>query len=114
GVTFSEPHGSTCADMDGDGIPDFVVGKRFFSHQESYTDPDPLGAPVLYVYKTVRNKTAPGGAEFSPELVHNASGAGSQIVAVDLNKDGVNDIVTGTELGAFVFFGKPRTGAKSK
>jgi len=114
GVTFSEPHGTTCADMDGDGVPDFVVGKRFFSHQESYTDPDPLGAPVLYVYKTVRNKTAPGGAEFVPELVHNASGAGSQLVAVDLNKDGTNDIVTGTELGAFVFFGKPRTPSKSK
>ena len=60
GVTFSEPHGSTCADMDGDGISDFVVGKRFFSHQESTTDPDPLGAPVLYVYKTVRKKTAAG------------------------------------------------------
>jgi hypothetical protein len=114
GVTFSEPHGSTCADMDGDGISDFVVGKRFFSHQESTTDPDPLGAPVLYVYKTVRKKTAPGGAEFVPELVHNASGAGSQLVAIDLNKDGTHDIITGTELGAFVFFGKPRTASKPK
>jgi hypothetical protein len=113
GVTFSEPHGSTCADMDGDGIPDFVVGKRFFSHQESYTDPDPLGPPVLYVYKTVRNKTAPGGAEFVPELVHNASGAGSQIVATDLNKDRVNDIITSGELGAFVFLGKTRPKAQS-
>jgi hypothetical protein len=112
GVTFSEPHGSTCADMDGDGVPDFVVGKRFFSHQESYTDPDPLGAAVLYVYKTVRNKTAPGGAEFVPELVHNASGAGSQITVADLNKDGVMDIATGGELGAFVFFGKPRAAGK--
>ena len=108
GVTFSEPHGSTCADMDGDRIPDFVVGKRFYSHQESTTDPDPLGAPVLYSYRTVRNRNAPGGAEFVPELVHNASGAGSQILALDLNKDGVNDIVTSGELGAFVFFGKPR------
>jgi hypothetical protein len=111
GVTFSQPHGSTGADMDGDGIPDFVVGKRFYSHQESTTDPDPLGAPVLYIYKTVRNKNAPGGADFVPELVHNASGAGSQIVAIDLNKDRVNDIVTSGELGAFVFFGKPRAKA---
>ena len=107
-VVFSEPHGSTCADMNGDNIPDFIVGKRFFSHNESYTDPDPYGAPVLYVYRTVRNKQAPGGAEFIPELVHNQSGAGSQVLAVDLNKDGVMDLVTSGETGAFAFFGKPR------
>jgi hypothetical protein len=92
GVTFSEPHGSACADMTGDGTPDFVIGKRFFSHNESTTDPDPYGAAVLYVYRTVRNKQAPGGAEFVPELVHNQSGAGSQVLAVDLNKDGVMDL----------------------
>lgn len=114
GVTFSEPHGSTCADMDGDRIPDFVVGKRYYSHQESYTDPDPLGAPVIYIYRTVRNASAPGKAEFVPELVHNASGAGSQLTVVDLNKDGINDIVTGGELGAFAFIGKPRTGAAAR
>jgi len=108
GVVFSEPHGSACADMDGDRIPDFVVGKRFYSHQESTTDPDPYGAPVVYSYRTVRNKNAPGGAEFVPELIHNASGAGSQIVAQDLNKDGITDIATSGEFGAFVFLGKPR------
>jgi hypothetical protein len=109
GVTFSQPHGSACADMNGDGTTDFVIGKRFFSHNESYADPDPYGAPVLYVYRTVRNKQAPGGAEFVPELVHNQSGAGSQVLAVDLNKDGVMDLVTSGELGAFAFLGQPRT-----
>ncbi len=94
--------------MTGDGMPDFVIGKRFFSHNESTTDPDPYGAAVLYVYRTVRNKQAPGGAEFVPELVHNQSGAGSQVLAVDLNKDGVMDLVTSGELGAFAFLGQPR------
>ena len=108
GVVFSQPHGSACADMNGDSLPDFVIGKRFFSHNESYADPDPYGAPVLYVYRTVRNKQAPGGAEFVPELVHNQSGAGSQVLAVDLNKDGVTDLVTSGELGAFAFVGQPR------
>ena len=108
GVTFSEPHGSACADMTGDGMPDFVIGKRFFSHNESTTDPDPYGAAVLYVYRTVRNKQSPGGAEFVPELVHNQSGAGSQVLAVDLNKDGVMDLVTSGELGAFAFLGNAR------
>ena len=113
GVTFSEPHGSACADMNGDGIPDFVIGKRFFSHNESTTDPDPYGAAVLYVYRTVRNKQAPGGAEFVPELVHNQSGAGSQVLAVDLNKDGVMDLVTSGELGAFAFLGQAACQANS-
>jgi hypothetical protein len=107
GVVFSQPHGSTSADMNGDRIPDFIVGKRYSSHNESYADPDPYGAAVLYIYRTVRNKSAPGGAEFVPELVHNQSGAGSQVLAVDLNKDGVMDLVTAGKLGAFAFLGRP-------
>ena len=43
GVTFSEPHAMTFGDIDGDGIPDIVVGKRLYSHNESYNDPDPYG-----------------------------------------------------------------------
>ena len=48
GVTISEMHGATMADIDGDRIPDFVTGKRLFSHQESWVDPDPYGEAVLY------------------------------------------------------------------
>jgi hypothetical protein len=107
GVTFTEPHGTTFADVDGDGIPDFIVGKRFWSHRDDYLDPDPYGPAVLYWYRTVRNKSAPGGAEFVPELIHNRSGAGSDIYAADLNKDGAMDIVTATRYGTFIFWGKP-------
>ena len=107
GVTFSEPHGTTFADVDGDGIPDFIVGKRYWSHRDDYLDPDPYGPAVLYWYRTVRNKNAPGGAEFVPELIHNRSGAGSDIYAADLNHDGAMDIVTATRFGTFIFWGKP-------
>ena len=57
-------------------------------------DPDPHGPAVLYWYRTVRNPKAPGGAEFVPDLIHNRSGAGSHVLASDLNKDGRIDIVT--------------------
>ena len=60
GVTISEMHGATMADMDGDKIPDFVTGKRLFSHQESWVDPDPHGEAVLYWFRTVRNPKSSG------------------------------------------------------
>jgi hypothetical protein len=112
-VTFSELHAMTFADLDGDGVPDIIVGKRVFSHLESYTDPDPYGPAVLYWYRTVRNPKAEGGAEFVPELIHNRSGVGSHLAAVDLNQDGAVDIITSTNRGTFIFWNKMRPPKKS-
>ena len=108
-VAISEMHASLAADIDGDGVPDYVTGKRSFSHLDGYTDADPYGAPVLYWFRTVRNPKAPGGAEFVPELIHNRSGVGSQFSAADLNKDGAMDIVTSSVRGTFIFWGQKRT-----
>ena len=113
GVAFSELHGSAMGDINGDGIPDFVVGKRLYSHHESFLDLDPYGPPVLYAYLTVRDPKAPGGARFVPELINNASGAGSQVIVTDINKDGINDVLTGGVNGSFIFFGKARSGTKA-
>jgi len=113
-VTFTEPHGTAFADIDGDGIPDFIVGKRAWSHLDVYSDPDPYGPPVLYWYRTVRNAKAPGGAEFVPELIHNHSGVGSDVLAVDLNGDGAIDLVTSTKFGTFIFWGIPRAAVPAR
>ena len=107
GVTFSEVHALTTADVDGDGLADIIAGKRLFSHLDSYTDPDPHGDAVLYVFKTVRDARAPGGARFVPQLVHNRSGVGSMVQTADLNKDGALEILSATNRGTFVFWGTP-------
>ena len=107
GVTFSELHGSGVGDINGDGIPDFLVGKRWYSHLDSGLDPYTFGPPVLYWYETVRDPKAPGGAKLVPHLIDNDSGVGNTVLAVDLNHNGAMDIVTSTRLGTFIFWGKP-------
>ena len=112
-VLFSELHsGVEAADMDRDGVTDIVTGKRHWAHLESYSDPDPMGEAVVYWYRVVRNRNAPGGAEFVPELIHNRSGVGSQFEVVDLNNDGAQDVVTAGNRGTFVFWGTARAATR--
>ncbi len=108
GVTFSELHaGAILADVNRDGIMDFVTGKRHWAHLDTMVDPDPDGEAVIYWYETVRRPGAPGGVAFVPHLVHNKSGVGSEAKAKDINGDGAIDILTSGTRGTFILWGKP-------
>jgi hypothetical protein len=99
GVKFSELHAIDLVDMDGDGARDIVTGKRFWSHGRM-GDPDRNDQAVLYWFKLVRG--ADKSVDFVPYLIDNDSGVGTQVVATDINGDGLPDIVVGNKKGAFV------------
>lgn len=105
GFCFSELHALAQADVDGDGLEDFVTGKRFWAH-------GPTGSPgagdpaVLVWWQLVREGGAKAGtsgaATFVPHLIHDDSGVGVQVVAGDVNGDGACDVVVGNKKGTFV------------
>jgi hypothetical protein len=103
GVAFSQPHALTLADLDGDGLPDVITGKRRWAHGPT-GDVEPMATPVNYWFQTVRD--GQGGAKLVPHLIDDASGLGTQVVAIDVNRDSVPDVLTASKLGVFVFLTK--------
>lgn len=99
GVQFGELHALALHDMNGDGLPDIVTGKRWWSHG-AQGDPEPGRPAVLYWLELVRENES---VRFLPHLVDDNSGVGTQVVVGDLNGDKRPDILVGNKRGAFVF-----------
>ena len=98
-VAFSQHHAVDVADFDGDGVLDFVTGKRWFAHNGA--DPGGMEPAVLYWFRTVRGGGA-GQVSFVPHFVDDDSGIGTQVMAADVNGDTRPDIVVGNKKGTFV------------
>jgi hypothetical protein len=86
--------------MNGDGVMDIVTGKRYWAHGPK-GDVEPDAPAVLYWFELHRDKAA--GVQFIPHKIDDNSGVGTQVIARDLNGDGVPDIVVGNKKGIFVF-----------
>jgi FG-GAP-like repeat/FG-GAP repeat len=97
GVRFSQPHAVVVADMDADGLPDIITGKRRWAHGPN-GDVEPNAPPVLYWFKTTRSAQ---GVDFVPFLVDSNSGVGTQFAVADMNGDGRPDILVSNKLGTF-------------
>jgi len=98
GVCFSQLHALELADIDGDGLKDIVVGKRFWAHG-SQGDPEPNAPAVVYWFQLVRKGR---DVDFVPHLIDDNSGVGTQVVVGDLNADKLPDVIVANKKGTFV------------
>ena len=96
---FSQSHSSSLTDLNEDGNPDLIVGKRFFAHNDTDNDPGAHDPAVLYWFEYT-----PGIAPFfKAHEIDNDSGSGLNIVAKDITGDKAVDIVISNKKGVFVF-----------
>ncbi len=98
-VVMHEPHAVAVADIDGDGVEDIVSGERFWGHIPAGM-PDFDEPARIYWFKAERTKTA---TTFTPTLIDDDSGVGTQLTVGDLDGNGSMDIVVSNKKGAFVF-----------
>lgn len=96
---LSETHALHFVDINGDGLPDLVTGKRWWSHGKNEPGSD-MPSVVLW-FENQKGKD--GMTRFIPHQVDNNSGIGVQFTVGDVNGDGLPDIVTANKKGVFLF-----------
>jgi hypothetical protein len=94
---FTQTHGLAFTDVNSDGHPDLITGKRYFAHQGH--DPGGLEPPVLYWFEFKPGKKP----QWIPHLIDDSSGVGVHLITEDISNDGLIDIVIANKKGVFFF-----------
>lgn len=95
----SQTHALEVADLNGDGLTDFVTGKRFFAHNGN--DPGAFEPSELVWYAAGRDEN--GRPTWTPYLIDEDAGVGLQVLVQDLTGDGLTDIAVSNKKGVFLF-----------
>ena len=82
-------------DFDGDGLKDLMTGKRWWSHGRS--EPGSEKPAMIYWFKC--SKAKDGVLTFTPQAIDDDSGIGTQFEVIDIDKDGLPDIVVSNKKG---------------
>lgn len=96
--SFSQAHALALADIDGDGEPELITGKRYRGH--SGGDPGSYDPVVVYYYKIDRKS---GRFTRYPVSMNGTAGVGTQILIADLDGDGDTDIASAGKTGVHFF-----------
>jgi hypothetical protein len=96
---FSQTHALLFMDLNGDKLPDFITGKRFWAHG-SKGDVDPGAPAVLYWFELAIKDGKPS---WTPHKIDDDSGVGTQFQMTDVNGDGKVDIAIANKKGVFLF-----------
>lgn len=95
--TFSQTHGLALKDVNGDGNPDLITGKRFWAHNGNDPGEREPAVIVWYEYKPGKMPT------WTRHDIDTDSGVGLHVTVEDINGDGLPDIVTGNKKGVHLF-----------
>jgi hypothetical protein len=103
--SFSQSHALALVDIDGDGTPELITGKRYRGH--SGDDPGSYDPVVVYAYKLpTKAQFTNGNADpvFTRITlsVNGTASAGTQFVATDFDHDGDIDLASAGKLGVHV------------
>jgi hypothetical protein len=96
----SQTHAMHCVDVNGDGLKDLVTGKRWWAHGPK-GDADPNVTPKLYWFEARKDRD--GLISFTPHVIDEGSGIGTQFVVADVNGDKLPDVVVANKKGVFLF-----------
>jgi putative membrane-bound dehydrogenase-like protein len=96
--SIAQTHALVLADINGDGLPDLVTGKRFYAHNGR--DPGEDEPPELAWFALSREGGKP---RWTKHLIDDDSGVGTQFEVHDMNGDGRLDIVIANKRGVFYF-----------
>ncbi len=95
---FSQSHCLVFRDMNGDGHPDLVTGKRYLAHHDGH-DPGSYEPAVLYWFEYIPGKSP----QWIPHQIDDDSGIGNNITVKDINGDQLPDIIASNKKGVFFF-----------